>query len=156
MQIVKYSRNVNPDEATAAITLNGRPNMVIGGNAMEITDEEHARLIQHVVFEYPEPGSDDYENATRIPVHSEDDEQAPAEPDDLGGKSNAELREIASQEGADISGMRSNSDIIDAIRAKRQADLTGLASLPSTAVVPVEVETTNTEDSEESGSGAGS
>lgn len=126
MPRVKYLRNADPREGTAAIKHNNddRDDLVIGQEGL-ITPREYAILSQSVVFEVID--SDEHPDLV-------DDVDQPV--DDLEEKNVNDLRDVADQEDVDISGLQKKDEIRDAIRDARNPQPEGPASLPATASAP--------------------
>jgi hypothetical protein len=123
---VKYVRNAE-ERATGALTFldDDRADIQIGGTGA-VTSEEFVSLASMgIVLEELEGDEAKEALATAIP-------DQPRALSDLNQK---DLREIASQEGVDLSGLRSNEAIIDAITENRQSQ--GLPATATTTGGPV-------------------
>jgi hypothetical protein len=120
---VKYLRNAD-ERATGSISFfdDDREAIPIGGTGA-VTEDEFLNLqASGLVLEVLE--GDEAKQVLQ-------DARTPEPEQDLYSLDNKTLREIASDEGADITGKTKNSDIADAIVENRQQ--TGAESLPATA-----------------------
>lgn len=120
---VKYLRNAD-ERATGSISFfdDDREAIPIGGTGA-VTENEFINLQANgIVLEVLEGNEGKQALA---------DARTPEREEDLYEASNERLREIAQEEGADISGKTRNKDIADAIVENRQE--TGVESLPATA-----------------------
>lgn len=131
---VKYLRNADSYEGTAAVTFRDeRPNLVIGGPAVEVTEEEYRNLsARGIVLEVVD--KDEVEKSATIDGANEPDTGG----DNLDEiDSFDELKQIAKEENIDLGGARSKEAAREAIRtarAERNSE-EGVESLPATATV---------------------
>lgn len=120
---VKYLRNAD-ERATGSISFYDDDREAIGiGDTGAVTEDEFNNLQANgIVLEVLE--GDEAKQAL-------EEARTPEPEEDLYELPNDRLREIAAEEGADISGKTRNRDIADAIVENRQE--TGEESLPATA-----------------------
>jgi hypothetical protein len=131
--VVRYVRNADPNEGTAAVTLRepDRPNLELGGEPGALTDDEFNLLgTRGLILEEVDEG--DERNAALQRV--EDHIAQQSGDDGLDGSTKPELEKIAKAEGVDLSDASNNEERVQLIReARAGVGGEGDESLPATA-----------------------
>jgi predicted nucleic acid-binding Zn-ribbon protein len=133
-QLYKYLANADPSEGTAEIVFDDdRPNLVLGSDPGELSDEEVQNLSQRLVLEAVDENS---EEGKRARAAVEERRQAADPNADLEGANKTELETIADREGVDLAEAKNNEQRADAIRQAREGgdvDPLNPGNLPATA-----------------------
>lgn len=102
MPPIKFVSNADPSYATQAINLESGT-LLLGGPALEATDEELRNLQAN--------------GTVVVEVAKESEVESTEKP--LSDLSNTDLRQIANDEGVDVTGLRTNAQLADAIEENR-------------------------------------
>lgn len=132
--LARYTRNMT-DAATGALTFpdDSRPDLPIG-QVGYVTPEEMQLAAAHGVVLEEITEQDAQDLGLEVPKRD-----LP-----LSDMNNKDLRAIADAEGADITGKKTNADIVTAIEENRSAQPEGSASLPATATTAADTAGTTT------------
>lgn len=128
--LVRYTRNSDRHNGTQRLSFqDDRPDLLIG-DVGYVSEDELKNSVRYGVILEPVTADQVHDLGMLTPEERVDDSDKP-----LDQYTNAELDQIARDEGVDLSGKNTKADRIEAIQQTRNPRRVGAASLPATATI---------------------